>query len=127
MKKALILLAGPPGTGKTYFKNMIMARNDNFESTSVDVFKERLYDEIGFDNLDEKKVIDDNALYLFFQKVEEFMTLGKSIIHLAINNIVSCKDLVKSMGILILQCLCMLLMMCCMSAKSLEIKMKVDI
>lgn len=80
MKKVLILLAGPPGTGKTYFKNMIIKKYPQFATTSVDVYKELLYDQKGFDNLEEKTVIDDNALYLFFQKVDKLMMEGKPII-----------------------------------------------
>jgi len=55
MKQVLILLAGYPGTGKTYMCNKILEQEPDFVVVSRDDIKEQLFDKYGFDNLDEKK------------------------------------------------------------------------
>ncbi|BDR61174.1 AAA family ATPase [Lactobacillus xylocopicola] len=81
MKKTLLLLAGCPGTGKSYLGKLICkAIPDFFNETSIDFFKEKLYDEQGFNNIEEKKQLDDQAYSLFYQSIETLMEKGKSII-----------------------------------------------
>lgn len=75
-----MLLAGSPGTGKSYFAKWIQKEIPGFHETSIDVYKEKLYDEYGFDNPDEKTQLDNKAYKLFYQSVEEFMKENKSII-----------------------------------------------
>lgn len=49
MKKTLILLAGYPGTGKTYMCNKLLEQEKDFQVISQDDMKEQLWDEFGFD------------------------------------------------------------------------------
>lgn len=77
----MLLLAGSPGTGKSYLENMICKAIPNFFSeTSIDYFKEQLYERKGFDNIEEKTFLDDKAYALFYKKVEELMVKNQSII-----------------------------------------------
>lgn len=81
MKKTLLLLAGSPGTGKSYLGNLIQqAIPHYFHESSIDEYKEKLYESTGFDNSDQKKKLDDKAYELFYNDVESLMAKGESII-----------------------------------------------
>jgi len=80
LKKTLLLLAGDPGTGKSYFDQMIRARISGFHELSIDVEKEFLYDKYGFNNLDDREKLDYEALQLYLEKVKLAMARGHSII-----------------------------------------------
>ena len=54
MKNFLILIAGYPGTGKSYLCKMILKEYPDFVTFSPDEVKEQLWDKYGFKNLDEK-------------------------------------------------------------------------
>jgi len=55
MKKTLVLLAGYPGTGKSYLCSMILKMENRFFVLSPDEIKEKFWDEYGFDNETEKQ------------------------------------------------------------------------
>lgn len=81
MQHTMLLLAGSPGTGKSYLANLICHAIPNFfHETSIDGFKEQLYEKYGFDNEQEKKQLDDQAYVLFYQKIADLIAEGKSII-----------------------------------------------
>lgn len=80
MKKTLLLLAGYPGTGKTYFADMVIQQHPEFHLHSQDVIKEHFFDTYGFANIDEKKAVVTKAREYYYQKMEYYMQQGKSII-----------------------------------------------
>ncbi|RND51661.1 Zeta toxin [Lacticaseibacillus paracasei] len=72
-KQILVLLAGAPGTGKTYTANKIMQAISGFVSLLLDLFKEHLYDELGFDNLEEKQLLDAEARARYYRGIGMLM------------------------------------------------------
>ena len=75
------MLAGCPGTGKSYFDNVIRKEIPNFFfESSIDVFKEQLYYEKGFDNLSQRAELDRQAYSMFYDDVQRLMKEKKSII-----------------------------------------------
>lgn len=61
VKKTLILLAGPPGTGKSYFGHLLMEEVPHIQLVSPDDIREKLFDRVGFDDLAEKARLTDRA------------------------------------------------------------------
>ena len=55
MKQTLILLAGYPGTGKSYLAELLMKQFTGFEILSPDEIKEEFWDAYGFRNEQEKE------------------------------------------------------------------------
>lgn len=55
MKKTLILLAGYPGTGKSYMANIIIKNFPELRLLSPDDIKKKFWDKYGFDTLEQKK------------------------------------------------------------------------
>lgn len=53
--KKIILIAGYPGAGKTYLANFILNNLTNYCYIFQDTIKEKIFDENGFDNIEEKK------------------------------------------------------------------------
>lgn len=80
MKKTLLLIAGCPGTGKSYLDQLIRNNIEGFVETSIDLYKEKLYDEIGFDDLKERTILDNQAYDLFYKQVGKLMEMEKAII-----------------------------------------------
>lgn len=80
MKKTLLLLAGYPGTGKTYFADMFLSQYPNFHSISQDTIKEDCFDEYGFTNLKEKEKVVEISRRRYYDRIEEYMRRGQSII-----------------------------------------------
>lgn len=81
MKKYLILLAGSPGTGKTYLLNLLKENFPNMFVISPDEAKEYYAESIGFSNLEEKKKLEDNKVWPFYYNVLSlYMDAGKKII-----------------------------------------------
>lgn len=76
----LVLLAGAPGTGKTYTAGKIMQAIHGFVSLPLDLFKEHLYDELGFDNLREKQMLDAEARARYYRGIDILMAEGKMIL-----------------------------------------------
>ncbi|WP_375163250.1 AAA family ATPase [Latilactobacillus curvatus] len=76
----LILLAGAPGTGKTYTEDIIKEKMPGLVAIPLDLIKEHLYDEIGFDNPAEKRALDDMAYLRFYQAIQYLMNIEKPII-----------------------------------------------
>ena len=66
MKRTLILLAGYPGTGKTYMCNKILEQEKDFQVISQDDMKEQLWDEFGFDNMEEKTALENKSWTLYY-------------------------------------------------------------
>ncbi|MCP0887037.1 AAA family ATPase [Ligilactobacillus sp. WILCCON 0076] len=79
-KKTLILLAGAPGTGKSYTGQIIRQAFPSLMYTPLDMFKEHIYDEIGFDNLSQKSILDEEARQRFYQAIDLMMGYGKQIL-----------------------------------------------
>lgn len=53
----LIIVSGRPGTGKTYIANKIVEYMKNLDMISYDYLKEKNYDEFGFNDIEEKKLV----------------------------------------------------------------------
>lgn len=80
MKKTIILLAGYPGTGKTYLANLILERFPEFQFLSPDEIKEKNWDHYGFDSLDEKESLIQLSWKEYYQSMEQAFQHGKSLI-----------------------------------------------
>ncbi|PMC35764.1 kinase [Bacillus sp. UMB0899] len=79
MDKVLILLAGLPGTGKTYLSNIIQSKLGTFYNLSQDSLKEYYFDMYGFHNLEEKQEIEKIAWTKYYEIMEQQMQVGKNM------------------------------------------------
>ncbi|MBT2668705.1 AAA family ATPase [Bacillus sp. ISL-4] len=79
MDKVLILLAGLPGTGKTYLSNIINSKLGSFYNLSQDELKEYYCDMYGYRNLEEKQKIEKIAWTKYFEIMEQQMQVGSNI------------------------------------------------
>lgn len=80
MKKTLILLAGYPGTGKSYLCKLILKMENNFCVLSPDEIKEKFWDEVGFDNEVEKQNLIELGWQYYYDNLDRYMQGGVSII-----------------------------------------------
>lgn len=76
MKKVLILLAGYPATGKSFLCNKILDKYPEFQVVSQDTMKEELFDEYGFNNLEEKVKIEQMSWQKYYETID--CKMGKS-------------------------------------------------
>lgn len=79
MKKTLVLLAGYPGTGKSYFCERILEKW-HARLISQDEIKEALWDEVGFDDEQGKEETTNQSRQLYYQQMENGMQEGENII-----------------------------------------------
>ncbi|WP_056990005.1 AAA family ATPase [Lacticaseibacillus camelliae] len=79
-KHSLILLAGAPGTGKGYTANIIRQALPNLTYAPLDMYKEHIYDEIGFDNVEQKDALDEEARQRYYRAIDIMMANGKNIL-----------------------------------------------
>ncbi|MEK5266581.1 AAA family ATPase [Weizmannia sp. FSL W8-0401] len=80
MHKLLILLAGLPGTGKTYLSNIIQENLGSFYMLSQDEIKEHYCDIYGYRNLEEKRGIESIAWAKYYEIMEQQMQISSNII-----------------------------------------------
>lgn len=79
MDKVLILLAGLPGTGKTYLSRIIQEKFGEFYMLSQDELKEHYCDLYGYNDLEEKQVIEKIAWSKYYEIMEHQMQAGSNI------------------------------------------------
>ncbi|MFP7170303.1 AAA family ATPase [Terribacillus sp. 7520-G] len=80
MDNVLILLAGFPGTGKTYLGSMIDDRLGPYALISPDKLKECYFDIYGYQDLNEKQRLENEAWKTYYEVMEFQMQAGKNII-----------------------------------------------
>ena len=80
MKKYLILLAGPPATGKSYLSRLICQALPETYTVSPDELKENLADNIGYNSLEEKVELEKVVWNYYYQALELYMKIGKQFI-----------------------------------------------
>ncbi|MBP1048487.1 zeta toxin family protein [Enterococcus sp. BWM-S5] len=81
MKKYFILLAGSPGTGKTYLMNKLRERFPDMYTITLDEIKEYYADSIGFNNLEERAEQERTKVYPFYYKaLDLYMEAGKKVV-----------------------------------------------
>lgn len=78
--KVMILLAGYPGTGKTYMCNKILSKFNYFYVISQDQIKEENFDKYGYNNLEERDKIIERCRKEFYEKIEDNMNKENCII-----------------------------------------------
>lgn len=76
----LLLVAGYPATGKSTFCDLIRQRHPEFETVSIDAIKEAAFDRHGFDGVNEKGRLEDDALEEFFATLDDAMATGVPVI-----------------------------------------------
>lgn len=69
--KKIILLAGPPATGKTYMSNIIKEKHPSAMYIAQDEVIELLYDKIGFSSEQEKFQLIDYGRNIFYNIVNK--------------------------------------------------------
>lgn len=67
----LILIGGYPGTGKTFLAKKIQQRFPDFQMLSLDDIKEENWDVFGFNNQEEKEVLNKKSVDDYYTKMEE--------------------------------------------------------
>lgn len=80
MERVLILLAGLPGTGKTYLRNILQDFFGGFYLLSQDELKEYYCDLYGYHNLEEKREVEKLAWAKYYEIMERQMQAGSNII-----------------------------------------------
>ena len=80
MKKYLILLAGPPATGKSYLSRLICQALPETYTVSPDELKENLADNIGYNSSEEKVELEKVVWDYYYQALELYMKIGKQFI-----------------------------------------------
>lgn len=78
--KTLILLAGYPGTGKTYMCNKILEKYNFFDVVSQDSIKEKIFDDYGYNNIKERNELTEYSRKEYYKKLEKKMSMGFDII-----------------------------------------------
>lgn len=79
-KKILVLLAGYPGTGKSYFSNIIQNYYKFFKVISPDEIKEEYWDKYGFNNLEEKEKLVKESWNEYYKRLERYLKNNESVI-----------------------------------------------
>ena len=80
MKQTLILLAGYPGTGKSYLAELLMKQFTGFEILSPDEIKEEVWDAYGFRNEQEKEELIQKSWVEYYHRMEWKFTRGISLL-----------------------------------------------
>lgn len=80
MRRVLILLAGYPGTGKTFLSNIIKKKLGSLVRISPDDLKEDYFDMYGFHHIKEKQQIERIAWEKYYEIMEKQMKRGNGII-----------------------------------------------
>lgn len=80
MKQTLILLAGYPGTGKSYLAELLMKQLTGFEILSPDEIKEEFWDAYGFRNEQEKEELIQKSWVEYYHRMEWKFTRGISLL-----------------------------------------------
>lgn len=80
MKQMLILLAGYPGTGKSYLANMLIERFPELQILSPDDVKEEYWDRYGFRDLEEKEELIKLSWQEYYKRMEDAFAEHKSLI-----------------------------------------------
>lgn len=80
MHKVLILIAGYPGTGKSYLCDKILKSCPSFQLISPDEIKEMFWDMHGYDTLEEKNRLIQMSWADYYRQVEQAMQSGRSIL-----------------------------------------------
>lgn len=80
MKKTLILLAGYPGTGKSYLANLILEKFPSLQFLSPDEMKEKNWDRYGFNDLAEKELLIEKSWQDYYQELEALFQQKISLI-----------------------------------------------
>lgn len=73
MKRTLILLAGYPGTGKTFLGKKIQEKFKNIGWISSDEIRESLWDKYGFNSLDEKEDLVTKSWEIYYQNLKKLL------------------------------------------------------
>lgn len=80
MKQTQILLAGYPGTGKSYLAELLMKQFTGFEILSPDEIKEEFWDAYGFRNEQEKEELIQKSWVEYYHRMEWKFTRGISLL-----------------------------------------------
>ncbi|NQG19633.1 kinase [Streptococcus suis] len=80
MKKYLVLLAGPPATGKSYLVSKIRSVLSELYLVSPDEFKQDLAENIGFSNVEEKNNLEKIVWDCYYQALDVYMKVGKRFV-----------------------------------------------
>jgi predicted kinase len=75
----LILVAGPPGSGKTSFAEYLTQKM-KIPMVSKDILKEHLYDTVGFKNRQEKVALGVAAMEIMYHVAERHLEIGRPMI-----------------------------------------------
>lgn len=80
MLKCLILVAGFPGTGKSYLCRLIIDKYPAFCLYSPDMVKEAVWDEYGFTCIEEKKRLISLSWQRYYGHLDELLQNGCNVI-----------------------------------------------
>lgn len=80
MKKTIVLLAGYPATGKSYLCGKILEKLPELVVVSQDEMKEELFDQYGFDNMEEKVRIELQSWACYYERMDQLLREGASVI-----------------------------------------------
>jgi uridine kinase len=70
----LIIITGPPGSGKSHFAQLVVARFPGFHLLAYDTVKERYFDCYGFDSLSEREKLNARSLEAFYKEMDAEMS-----------------------------------------------------
>lgn len=80
-EKFLILLAGSPGTGKSYLMNLIQEKIGDMYVITPDEIKVYYAESIGFESLEERAIQEKEKVWPFFYKaLDMYMEAGKKVV-----------------------------------------------
>lgn len=80
MNLFLILIAGFPGTGKSYLCKRILKRYSGIRLISPDEIKEEYWDRYGYDTLEEKNACIKKSWAAYYRRVETAFGEGVSVL-----------------------------------------------
>ena len=80
MRGVLILLAGYPATGKSTFCSYLLERHPGIPVIEPDDIKEEVWDEVGYDNAEEKARLELRVWDTYYRRLADFMEMGSAVI-----------------------------------------------
>lgn len=76
----LIIVTGCPGTGKSHWARLLAGKFPGLQVLSYDEWKERDWDQYGFDNPEQKRQSLERSLCAFYRTLDERMAQGLDLL-----------------------------------------------